>query len=178
MKRISILAAVAGLSLSVLGSAPPQHTLATPDDAAILARFEDLVSADLACAQLAVERGQSADVRNFAKILVSEHGMARQMARDVAAQTNLTLKPSSSSPYRAEHERILRSLRERQDAAFDVLFTRHESEYHKQLVDLINTDWIPAAKDADVKALLQQAGPAFEAHGKMADALWQRLTPR
>src|SRR5512133_400333 len=52
MKRIFQLAAGVGLSLSVLGSAPPVRPGAVPDDAAILNRFDDLVGADLACAQL------------------------------------------------------------------------------------------------------------------------------
>lgn len=177
MKRIFQLAAGVGLSLSVLGSAPPPRAGAVPDDAAILNRFDDLVSADISCAQLAVERGHSAEVKAFARTLVSEHGMARQLARDVAAMMSVTLKPSADSPRRAEHERTLKALRERPDAAFDVLFMRHEVEYHKEVVDLINKEWIPAAKNADLSALLVQVGPAFEGHTKMAEELFQKLVP-
>ncbi|MFA6165015.1 MAG: DUF4142 domain-containing protein [Gemmatimonadaceae bacterium] len=177
MKRLFQLAAGVGLSLSVLGSAPPARPGVVPDDAAILNRFDDLVGADLACAQLAVERGHSAEVKAFARTLVSEHGMARQLARDVSAMTNIILKPSSDGARRAEHERTLKALRERPDIAFDVLFLRHEVEYHKELVDLINKEWAPAAKNADLSALLAQVGPAFEGHTKMAEALFQKLVP-
>jgi hypothetical protein len=45
------------------------------------------------------------------------------------------------------------------------------------LTDLINTEWIPAAKNADLSALLSQAGPALETHGKMAADLWQKVRP-
>ncbi len=177
MKRIFQLAAGLALSLSLLGSAPPRPAGAVPDDAAILNRFDDLVAADLACAQLAAERGHSAEVKAFARTLVSEHGMARQLARDVSAMMSVTLRPLSDSPRRAEHERIIKALRERADAAFDVLFMRHEVDYHKELVDLINKDWLPAAKNADLSALLVQVGPAFDGHRTMAEALLQKLVP-
>jgi len=178
MKRVFQLAAGVGLSLSVLGSAPPSWSGAVPDDAAILNRFDDLVGVDIACAQLAAERGHSAEVKAFARTLVSEHGLARQLARDVAAMMSVTLKPLSDSPRRAEHERTLKALRERPDLAFDVLFMRHEVGYHKEVVDLINKEWLPAAKNADLRALLAQVGPAFEGHSKMAEELWQKLVPR
>ena len=178
MKRVFQLVAGVGLSLSVLGSAPPPRMATVPDDAAILNRFDDLVGADIACAQLAAERGHSAEVKAYARTLVSEHGMARQLARDVASMMNVTLKPSSDSPRRAEHEKTLKALRERPDAAFDVLFVRHEVDYHKEVVDLINKEWIPAAKHADLSALLAQVGPAFEGHTKMAEELFQKLVPR
>ena len=177
MKRIFQLAAGVGLSLSVLGSATPQRLAAVPDDAAILNRFDDLVGADIACAQLAAERGHSAEVKAFARTLVSEHGLARQLARDVAAMMNVTLKPSSDGARRAEHQRTLKALRERPDVAFDVLFMRHEVDYHKEVVNLINKEWIPAAKHEDLSALLAQVGPAFEGHTKMAEELWQKLVP-
>ena len=177
MKRVFQLAAVVGLSLSVLGSAPPWHAGAVPDDADILNRFDTLVGVDVSCAQLAAERGHSAEVKAFARTLVSEHGLARQLARDVSSMMNVTLKPSSDGARRAEHERTLKALRERPDVAFDVLFMRHEVEYHKDLVDLINKEWIPAAKNADLSALLVQVGPAFDGHRTMAEALLQKLVP-
>ena len=178
MKRIFQLAAGVGLSLSVLGSAPPPRMATVPDDAGILNRFVDLVSVDIACAQLAAERGHSAEVKAFDRTLVNEHGTARQLARDVAAMMNVTLKPSPDGARRAEHERTLKALRERPDAAFDVLFTRHEVDYHKEVVDLITKEWIPASKHADLIALLVQVGPAFDGHRTMAEALWQKLVPR
>jgi putative membrane protein len=176
MKRVLLLATVAGLSLPLMGSASSRPA-AVPDDAAILARFADLVNADIACAQLAAERGHAKEVRDFAKTLVSEHGLAHQLARDVAAQINTTLKTSSDSPRAAEHAKMQKALRERPDIAFDVLFVRHEVEYHKELVELINKEWIPAAKSADLSSLLTQAGPAFENHLAMAMELQKTRIP-
>ncbi len=177
MKRVLLLASIASMSPSVLGSSAPTRRAATSDDTAILRDFDDFVGADLGCAQLAVERGHAKEVRDFAKVLVSEHGMAHQLARDAATQMSVTLRSPSDNPRRAEHEKVLKSLRERLDVAFDVLFVRHEVEYHRDLVEHINKEWMPAAKSADLSALLSQAGPAFEAHATMAEELQKSRAP-
>jgi putative membrane protein len=174
LTRVPLFAAAAGLSLTLLGSTPPRRVGPRLDDAVILARFADMVTVDLGCAQLAVERGHAKEVRDFAEVLVREHGMARQMARDLATQLQVTLKPPTDNRSRAEHEKVIRGLRERPDIAFDVLFLRHEAEYHKELLDLLNKEWLPGAKDADLSAMLSQVAPAFEAHARMADELAKR----
>lgn len=173
-----MLATVAGLSLTLLGSAPPRRSRVTPDDAAIIARFQEMVSVDNACAQLAVEKGHSKEVRDFGALLLREHAMAMQMARDAALQASVKVKPREDNQLRAEHDNVVKSLHERPDNAFDILFVRHEVEYHKALVALITKDLLPAAQSADLGGMLSQVAPAFEAHGKMADDLFQRLTKK
>lgn len=177
MKRVTLLATVAGLMFASLGSAPRWPTPLMRDDAAILVDFEEMVSADISCAQLAAEKGHSKDVRDFAAILVREHGTARQMARDAASQIGVKPKWSTDGSRRAEHDKIVRSLRDRPDAAFDILFLRHEAEYHKELLDLIKKQWIPTAKNEDLGGFLGQVTPSFEAHSRMADELWKRIAP-
>lgn len=178
MKMVPLVALFASVSLPGTGNAPPPRNIAVPDDAAILARFEELVSVDIPCGQLAAERGHSKDVRAFALILVREHGIARQMVRDLTAQMQVTLKPITESARRTEHERVQAGLRDRPDAAFDVLFVRHEVDYHKEIADLLNKQWIPAAQNEDLRAFLAQVASAFESHSKMADALWQQVAPK
>ncbi len=178
MKRFSLIAALFVASLALTGSAAPPRADTAADDAALIARFEETVSADVSCAQLAVERAHGTDVRNFATILVREHGMARQMARDVANQLGVKLKSNSDNPRAAEHEKVLKDLRERHDVAFDVLFIRHEVEYHHDLMNLINKEWMPAAQNPDLQAFFGQVGPALEAHAKMAEAIQQQLGPK
>jgi len=175
MKRVSMIAAV---SLGVMGSAAPRHSGTAADDAGIIARFEEMVSADISCAQLAVERAKGTDVKSFATVLVREHGMARQMARDVAAQINVRWKPNPDNARAEEHDKFLKELRQRNDIAFDVLFIRHEVEYHRDLVNLITKDWMPASQSPDLQAFFGQVEPAIEAHAKMAEAIQQQLGPK
>jgi putative membrane protein len=178
MKRFSMIAMLSVVSLTLMGSAAPRPARTPADDAGLIARFEEMVSADVSCAQLAVERAKGTDVKNFATILVREHGMARQMARDVATQIGARWKPNPDNAQAAEHEKMLKELRGRNDIAFDVLFIRHEVEYHRDLVNLINKDWMPSAQNPDLQAFFGQVGPAIEAHAKMAEAMQQQMGPK
>jgi putative membrane protein len=173
-----MLATVAGLTLTLLGSAPPRGPRRAPDDATIIARFQEMVSVDNACAQLAVEKAHSKEVRDFAALLLREHGMAMQMARDAALQASVKIKPREDNQLRAEHDNLVKSLRDRPDNAFDILFMRHEVDYHKALAALIANDLIPAAQNPDLSGMLSQVAPAFAAHGKMADDIFQRLSKK
>ncbi len=178
MAHRRLRASLAGLSLTLMGSGAPARLAPAIDDAAILARFEEMATADLGCAQLASDRAQRADVKAFATVLVREHTMARQMARDAALQLKVTLKTNPDNKQKAEHDRVLKELRERNDIAFDVLFVRHELEYHRDLVNAINKDWTPAAQSPDLQGFLGQVGAAFEAHIATAEQIAQSLGPR
>lgn len=178
MAGITMMAALAGGALLLVGSSAPTPSAVARDDAAILARFEEMATADLGCAQLAVERARSSDVKAFAGILVREHTMARQMARDAAMQLKVSFKSNPDNKQKAEHERVEKELRERNDIAFDVLFVRHELEYHKALVATINKDWMPAAQSPDLQGFFGQVGAAFEAHVATAEQLSQALGPK
>ncbi|MBW7932820.1 MAG: DUF4142 domain-containing protein [Gemmatimonadaceae bacterium] len=175
MKTIFLLATLANLAFPS-ASDPLATMTARPDDASILRSFDNYVSADMGCAQLAAEKGHSKEVRDYARMLVEEHGVARQLIRDASLQLNVTLRPSDN-PRQAEHDKVVKSLRERPDVAFDILFLRHEVEYHKELVELINKEWTPGAKSPDLSSLFAQAGPALEAHATKAQELWQKLRP-
>jgi putative membrane protein len=178
MARRMTMAVLAGMSLSLMGSSAPGRGARAIDDATILTRFEEMATADLGCAQLAAERAQRGDVKAFAAVLVREHTMARQMARDAALQLKVTLKPNPDNKQKGEHEKIEKELRERNDIAFDVLFVRHELEYHKALVAAINKDWMPAAQSADLQGFLGQVGAAFEAHVATAEQISGALGPK
>ena len=178
MRRRLMIAALSGVSLTLMGSSTPSRGATAFDDAAILNKFAELATADLGCAQLAAEKARSADVRAYAAILVREHTMARQMARDASMQLKFSFKPDPDNSKKSEHERVQKELAQRNDIAFDVLFVRHELEYHKELVQVINKDWIPAAQSADLQGFLGQVGAAFEAHVATAEQLSQALGPK
>ena len=60
---------------------------------------------------------------------------------------------------------------------FDRVFLQHEIEYHRWLIDLINTTMLPRATTPEVKTFLEQAIPAFQAHSKAAQDQLSKLTP-
>ena len=49
-------------------------------------------------------------------------------------------------------------------AAFDKAYIDNEVSYHEAVIDVVNNTLIPNAKNAELKALLESAGPIFTSH--------------
>jgi putative membrane protein len=58
---------------------------------------------------------------------------------------------------------------------FDRAFLQHEAAFHKAVIDAVTTTLLPAVQNADLKALVVQVAPAFEAHMIAAQNLEKKL---
>ncbi|MGH7527152.1 MAG: DUF4142 domain-containing protein [Gemmatimonadales bacterium] len=59
-------------------------------------------------------------------------------------------------------------LRDKSGAEFDRAYIDREVEYHQAVLDALDQTLIPGSQNAELKALLQQARPAFAAHLELA----------
>lgn len=59
--------------------------------------------------------------------------------------------------------------------AFDHAFLQHEAAFHAAVIDAVATTLLPAIRNAELKALVVQVAPAFQAHMLAARNLEQAL---
>ena len=145
------------------------------DDATIIAIFDAANTADIETGQLAVERGQSKEVRDFGAMLVQAHTGVRQSGRDLAARLKVTPTPPKDDASAAAHTKAMEMLRSTRGAAFDRAFLRHEVEFHATVIDAVQTTLLPAIQNAELRDLVIKVAPAFEAHRAAAAALEKKL---
>ncbi|HEX6058558.1 MAG TPA: DUF4142 domain-containing protein [Gemmatimonadaceae bacterium] len=145
------------------------------DDATIVAIFDAANTADIETGRLAVERGHSKEVRDFGAMLVRDHEAVRQMGRDLAARLGVTPTPPADGSGAAAHAAAIASLRTKSGAEFDHAFLRHEVEFHRGVIDAVETTLLPAIRNAELKALVEKVAPAFRAHMLAADHLDRQL---
>jgi putative membrane protein len=153
-------------------AAAPDPTL---DDATIVAIFDAANTADIETGQLAVERGNSKDVRDFGAMLVRDHKMVRQEGRDLATRLGVTPTPPADQASARAHADAMSTLRSKQGADFDRAFLEHEVRFHQGVLDAVETTLLPSIKNADVKALVVKVAPAFRAHMMGAEKLATQL---
>jgi putative membrane protein len=180
MHSRTIVAALAAFSGFVVAALPSHASAQSPalDDATIIAIFDAANAADIETGQLAVERGQSKEVRDFGAMLVRDHQSVRQLGRDLAAKLHVTPTPPKDDSAAKAHAEALARLRSLSGAAFDRAFLEHEAAFHKGVIDAVKTTLLPAIKNAEVKALVEQVAPAFEAHMRAAQDLEKQLRGR
>ncbi len=164
---------LATLALAAVALGPT--TAQAQDDPTIIAIFDAANTADIETGKLAMERGQSEEVRDFGAMLMRDHGMVRQMGRDLAKKLGVTPTPPKPDEGTAAHEAAMKRLRTVPAAEFDRAFLRHEVAFHQSVIDAINKTLLPAIDNAELKALVVKVAPAFEGHRLAAATMEKKL---
>src|SRR6476661_694354 len=168
MKRIHKAIAVVLLSATPLAFAQG----AGPSDAQIAAIVVTANQVDIDAGKLAESKSANKDVKAFGKQMVTDHTGVNKAATDLV--TKLKVKPEDNPTAQslkkggADNVANLKTLK---GAAFDKAYVDHEVDYHQQVIDAIDKTLIPSAQNADLKALLVKARPAFIAHLEHAKML-------
>src|SRR5574338_879771 len=183
MGRITLVAVGALFTMAMSAGAPYTPTpealgTADLDDPTIVAIFDAANTADIETGTLAAERGSSKEVRDFGSMLARDHKQVRQQGRDLAKKLGVTPTPPKNNQAAKNHAAAMTHLRGLSGAAFDEAFLQHEAAFHKAVIDAVTTTLLPAIQNAELKKLVVQVAPAFEAHMIAAQNLEKKLAGR
>jgi putative membrane protein len=149
---------------------------AAPNDAQIAGIVVAANQVDIDAGKLAEQRASSADVKAFGKQMVTDHTAVNKSAVDLA--NKLKLKPEDSDTAQSLKKGgtdNVANLKTLKGAAFDKAYVDHEVAYHQAVIDALDKTLVPNAKNAELKALLEKARPAFVAHLEHAKSLQSKL---
>jgi len=155
-------------------SAPPAtKPEAKPEalsDAQIAAITEAANSAEIAQAKIAQLKSKDADVKSFAAMMIVHHGDAKQKQAKLKLKTE---ESGVSTAMNADAGATLDALKTDSGQDFDEVYIRAQVTGHQKVLDTINDKLLPNAKDANLKAYLQEIKPKVEEHLKQAIKLQQ-----
>lgn len=172
------LATMAMSSTAVRTSASVEPQPSALDDPTIVAIFDAANTADIETGMLAAERGSSKEVRDFGNMLARDHKQVRQQGRDLAKKLGVTPTPPKDDQGAKDHAAAMTRLRALSGPAFDQAFLQHEAAFHKAVIDAVTSTLLPAIQNAELKKLVVQVAPAFEAHMLAAQHLEKKLAGR
>ncbi len=147
-----------------------------PNDAQIASIVVTANQVDIDAGKLAESRAHNADVKAFAKQMVTDHTGVNKQA--VALVTKLKVKPednATSQSLKKAGDENLKQLKTLKGAAFDKAYVDHEVDYHAQVIDAIDKTLIPSAQNAELKALLVDSRPAFVGHLEHAKMIQSKI---
>jgi putative membrane protein len=173
MKNV-MRAVLAGLVLSA-STATAQPAKPALNDAAIVGVFDAANGWDISTGALAATKATRADVRQFGEMLSRDHQMVRQQGRELATKLGVTPTPVAKDfALRANYDAAVKRLAGLEGAAFDRAFLEYEVAYHKAVIDAVTTQFLPAIKNAELKAFVEKVAPAFQAHMVAAENLLKK----
>ena len=138
---------------------------AGPTDPQIAAIVVAANQVDIDAGRLAESRAASAEVKEFAKRMVTDHSGVNKQATDLV--TRLKVKPvenDTSKSLKSSGDATLKKLKALKGAEFDRAYVDNEVTYHQSVLDAVDKTLVPSAKNEELKALLVKVRPAFVAH--------------
>ena len=142
------------------------------NDADIAAIVVTANQVDIDAGKLAVLRSTNDKVKAFAQLMITDHGGVNKAATELVTRLKVTPQQNSTSQaLQAGGDKNLAHLKTLTGEAFDRAYIDHEDAYHQQVIDALDQTLIPAAANAELKALLIKVRPAFVAHRDHARSL-------
>jgi len=138
---------------------------AKPSDAQIAAIVVAANQVDIDAGTLAKSKAHSAEVKEFAQRMITDHSGVNKSAKELVTKLHVTPDPSPTSEnLKNGGDKNLANLKMISGAGFDKAYIDHEVGYHEAVLDAMDKTLIPSAQNAELKALLIKVRPAFVAH--------------
>jgi putative membrane protein len=170
------LSRIAAGLLAVALAAAAHAQGAAPNDAQIAAIVVTANQVDIDAGKFAEANSTSADVRKFARQMVTDHTAVNKSATDLAGKLKLTPEDNATAQsLKKGGEDNVANLKTLKGAAFDKAYIDHEVAYHQAVLDALDKTLIPSAKNEELKALMVKVRPAFVAHLDHAKMLQGQL---
>jgi putative membrane protein len=173
MTRHILAAALAAAALACASAAAEG---AKPNDAQIAHIAYTAGQIDIKTAQLALQKSQNKEVRDFAENMVKDHTAVNDQALALVKKLNVTPEDNDTSKAlvkKADAEEA--TLKKLTGAAFDKAYAENEVAYHKAVNGALETVLIPSASNPDLKSLLETGLKIFQGHEMHAEHVVQSL---
>ena len=163
MKSASMIAVVALFSLPAFGAG-------TSADSAFAKKAAEGGMAEVACGQLAADKGTDADVKAFGQRMVTDHGKANEDLKAAAMKSGIDLPTAPSQKQQADKAK----LEKMSGADFDRHYMTMMVKDHEEDVALFKKE-AQSGKDENLKQFAQKTLPTLEEHLSMAKKTSQEL---
>jgi len=127
-------------------------------------------------ARIAVGKVKNDEVKNFAEMMIAQHGQA---VKDIDALTSRLGYQATESQLSTElgvsTTQVANKLSTTNDDTFDRVYIMNQIDEHRKVLDTIDTRLVPAARNNDVKDLLQKQRPVVAEHLQIAQRILDSL---
>ena len=144
-------------------------------DANIVALLDEANIADSASGAYALGKATDPEVKAFAKLMIGEHHAMRAQGQQLAKRLNVTPETPANNPLKPAVASAMSALRAApKGAQFDRTYIEQEVGIHQAVLDLAEKAH-GAARNEQLKKLIEQAKPVIEKHLDRAEEIQKKL---
>jgi len=166
--KIALLSTLITLSV-------PAYSADELDDATIMAIFDQANTVDIWIARIGSMKGHSTEVKQLAKMVMTDHQLVQQMGRDLAKAEGLAITPPSNDGSAQDLADTIALLQSKEGEEFDKAYLKREIAFHKSVINAINSTLLPSIKNPEFKALVKKVLPGFKHHLQATQNAAQKL---
>jgi len=127
-------------------------------------------SIDIGNGKIALQQSKTASVDEFANLMIKDHTAVNNNATALVTKLGVKPEPSDTSKsLQSQSDTEQAKLKGLKGAEFDKAYLENEVAYHKQVLGAITDVLIPNAQNAELKKMLVDVKPAFQAHLEHAE---------
>lgn len=126
---------------------------------------------EIETSRLALEKSQSADVKAFANMMITDHGKANDELATIAKKNDIEV-PDTTTLVKQAKEKIL----DMRDESFDAAYANNQVKAHEDTIELFKKEANTVTDDkikgaVELKGFAQKMLPGLEKHLEMAKKL-------
>lgn len=144
-------------------------TVGTMSESQIVEAVMAANAMDSAHGSIAAQRASNAEVKEFGRMMVRDHGALNKQVAELAGRINVspttTVAPMSDTA----------ALQGRSGADFDRAYIDSEVTMHQDVLNRLDRELIPSATNSELRTLLEQARGSVQAHLDRARQLQETL---
>ncbi len=128
---------------------------------------------EIQTSQVALQRSQNVQIRQFAQQMITEHTAVDQELMQMLQARNMAPQPNAPAWAAMEATRAtVVNLRQRSGMDFDRAYMMHQVNAHRWTLTSLDQSLIPSTRDPEVKAFLTtRVRPAVAMHLEMAQRI-------
>ena len=131
---------------------------------AILSQIAVADETEIAEAKAAQRQARSADVKALARTLERDHTAALKQVQTVQARLGAKADPAARANAQADADHAGHDPAGTTGADFDATFLERQRALHEENIRKLETTFLPAAREAEVRSLIQGSLPTLRAH--------------
>ena len=126
--------------------------------------------------QIGVEKATNPSVKQFAQLMVKDHGAMLDAVKNLSTKLNVTPTPNDKvNDLQKENQKDITDLNGKKVGKdFDHEFMEEQVDMHQETLDLLN-DLDSKTTNADLKAAIAEAKPKVQAHLDQAKAIKDKV---
>ncbi|AMP98529.1 Membrane protein [Pedobacter cryoconitis] len=137
-----------------------------PSDAEFATKAAVGGMAEVELGKMALTKATNTQLKDFAKMMVSDHGKANEELMLIAKNKNITLPAAVDE----DHQKKMNDLSKKSGKDFDKAYAEAMVDGHKSTLKLMQ-DESKDGKDADLKAFASKTTPVVQAHLDMINKI-------